>query len=214
MSVSVLKTGLFITLEGSEGVGKTTQLSTLAEYFTSEGREVITTREPGGTEGAESIRNLLLQGDAERWGNTTEALLFAAARADHVSKLIRPALARGAVVLCDRFIDSTRAYQGGAGGLADADIMQLHRIGSGGILPHRTLLLDMPIAVAQERAMDRDKSQLDRMGSKQEEYYEQVKSAFLTMAISDARRFRIIDASASLHTVNKQCIAAVSDLLN
>ena len=110
-------TGRFITLEGGEGAGKSTQLKRLADAIRSRGHEVVETREPGGSPGAEAIRALLLQGEEDRWGPGAEALLFAAARADHVAKTIRPALERGAFVLCDRFIDSSLAYQGGAAGL-------------------------------------------------------------------------------------------------
>ena len=135
-----MERGRFISLEGGEGAGKSTQIRLLAEALEARGKHVVVTREPGGTEGAEAIRALLLSGGQDRWNDATEALLFAAARADHVAKLIRPALDRGDWVLCDRFVDSTRAYQGGAGGMADADILMLHQIGSGGLLPDRTLL--------------------------------------------------------------------------
>jgi dTMP kinase len=122
-------TGRFIAFEGGEGAGKSTQARLLAEALRRRGVEVVVTREPGGTAGAEAIRALLLSTEGEGWGARAEALLFAAARADHVERLIRPALARGAWVICDRFLDS-RAYQGGGGGLSDDDIRTLHRIGS------------------------------------------------------------------------------------
>ena len=122
--------GRFITLEGGEGVGKSTQLARLAEALRARGLTVVTTREPGGTPGAEAIRDLLMTGSTDRWSARVEALLFAAARADHVERVIRPALERGDWVLCDRFIDSTRAYQGGAGDVSDAEIMALHGFGS------------------------------------------------------------------------------------
>ncbi|HWU02510.1 MAG TPA: dTMP kinase, partial [Novosphingobium sp.] len=125
--------GLFIAFEGGEGVGKSTQCRLLAEALRATGREVVVTREPGGTSGAEEIRALLLGTKGEGWGPRAEALLFAAARADHVERLIRPALARGAVVVCDRFIDSSRAYQGGGSGLSDGDILALHQVGSEGL---------------------------------------------------------------------------------
>jgi dTMP kinase len=205
-------TGLFITLEGGEGVGKSTQLQALATHYSDQGFEVVTTREPGGTPGAEAIRALLLTGEDDRWNDATEALLFAAARADHVAKLIRPALTRGAIVLCDRFIDSTRAYQGGAGGLSDTDIMALHRVGSGGLLPQRTLLLDMPPESAGKRASLRDQDQADRMGSKPKAYYDQVALAFRNMATAEPDRFRIINAAQDRESVHKDCLAALTDL--
>ena len=125
--------GRFIAFEGGEGAGKSTQSRLLAETLREHGLEVVTTREPGGTPGAEAIRQLLLDAEGEGWNARAEALLFAAARADHVARLIRPALERGAWVVCDRFLDSSRAYQGGGGGLDDADILALHRIGSEGL---------------------------------------------------------------------------------
>ncbi len=205
--------GIFITLEGSEGAGKSTQLQLLESHCSELGLDVVTTREPGGTAGAEAIRALLLTGDSDRWTDATEALLFAAARADHVAKRIRPALDRGAIVLCDRFIDSTRAYQGGAGGMTDADIMALHDVGSGGLLPHRTLLLDMPAGVGQARAKKRDHGAVDRMGSKTNAYYAQVAERFREMAANEPERFRIIDASGNADTVYAECVAALSDIL-
>lgn len=135
--------GRFITLEGGEGVGKSTQARALAAALEARGLPVLLTREPGGSAGAEAIRALLLSGAADRWSVPAEALLFAAARADHVEKTIRPALAAGQWVICDRFLDSSRAYQGVAGEMTDADILQLHQIGSGGLLPDRTLLFAM-----------------------------------------------------------------------
>jgi dTMP kinase len=205
--------GLFITLEGSEGVGKSTQLQMLAQHYCGAGYDVVTTREPGGTAGAEAIRALLMTGDADRWTDTTEALLFAAARADHVAKLIRPAIERGTIILCDRYVDSTRAYQGGAGGLSDANIMALHAVGSGGLLPHRTLLLDMPPDHASQRAAQRDLDQADRMGSKPSSYYDRVAAAFRTMAAAEPDRFRIINAAQDREEVHADCIAALADII-
>ena len=150
--------GRFITLEGGEGVGKSTQLKALAEAIRERGHALVTTREPGGSEGAEAIRALLMQGGEDKWSARAEALLFAAARADHVEKLILPALNRGEWVLCDRFIDSSRAYQGGAGGLSDDDIMTLHRIGSEALLPDRSLVLALADGEAEARAFARDRA--------------------------------------------------------
>jgi dTMP kinase len=148
--------GRFISLEGGEGVGKSTQLRRLAAALRERGIDVVETREPGGSPGAEAIRSLLLQGDEDRWTAGSEALLFAAARADHVAKLIEPAVAAGRWVLSDRFLDSSIAYQGGAGGLGAETIRTLHRIGSDGYLPDRTLLLDLPPDAAAGRASARD----------------------------------------------------------
>lgn len=205
--------GQFITLEGGEGVGKSTQLAALARALEARGLSVLTTREPGGTEGAEAIRRLLLEGGAERWNSASEALLFAAARGDHVAKLIEPALARGTWVLCDRFVDSTRAYQGGGGGMADADIMALHRIGSGGLLPDRTLLLQLPAEVAAARLAARDGARLDRMGAKPAEYHARLAARFAELAAAEAARWRVIDADATATDVTDRAIAALADLL-
>ncbi len=203
--------GRFITLEGGEGVGKSTQIRQLAEALRATGLTVITTREPGGTEGAEAIRGLLLAGGQDRWNDATEALLFAAARADHVAKLIRPAIERGEWVICDRFVDSTRAYQGGAGGIADADILDLHRIGSAGLLPDRTLILDLPVEEGARRAKARS-ADTDRMGAKEQAYYERVAARFREMAKDDPARFRVIDASGTPDTVTDLLLAALDDL--
>ena len=205
--------GRFITLEGGEGVGKSTQLGALAELLRQRGKVVVTTREPGGTQGAEDIRALLMAGDDSRWNARTEALLFAAARADHVGKLIRPALARGDWVLCDRFVDSTRAYQGGAGGVSDDDIMALHRLGSEGLLPDRTLLLDFPVQLGIERTARRDPIIRDRMGSKPPEYYDRVAARFRELAAADQKRFRTVDASGSVAEVTARMLAALVNLL-
>lgn len=204
--------GRFITLEGGEGVGKSTQIRLLAEALRGHGKEVITTREPGGTEGAEAIRSLLLSGGDDKWNDATEALLFAAARADHVAKSIKPALEQGIWVLCDRFIDSTRAYQGGAGGLSDADILTLHRIGSGGLFPDRTLLLDLPVEEGARRASARSATP-DRMGAKSADYYERVAARFRAMANEEPNRFRIVDAMGAPEEVLARGLAALADLL-
>ncbi len=204
-------TGKFITLEGGEGVGKSTQISLLAAALRGRGLSVITTREPGGTKGAEDIRALLMSGTEDRWNAQTEALLFAAARADHVAKLIKPALERGDWVLCDRFVDSTRAYQGGAGGVSDADIMALHGVGSDGLLPDRTLLLEIPLEEGSKRAAARD-SIADRMGGKDADYYTRVSEKFHALANEEPQRFAIIDASGTPEEVTVRLIAALDDL--
>jgi dTMP kinase len=206
-------TGRFITLEGGEGVGKSTQLKALAEAITARGHAVVVTREPGGSEGAEAIRSLLMQGSIEKWNARAEALLFAAARADHVEKLIRPALARGDWVLCDRYIDSSRAYQGGASGLSDDDIMMLHRIGSEGLLPDRTLVLTLPEGEAGARAATRDGSNVDRFGAKNTEYHQKVVRSFEGFTRDEPVRFRLIDASGDKSDVTARLIISIEDLL-
>ncbi len=205
--------GRFISLEGGEGAGKSTQLMRLASSLRQRGIDVVETREPGGSAGGEAIRALLLQGDEDRWTAGAEALLFAAARADHVAKLIKPSLADGKWVLSDRFLDSSIAYQGGAGGVGTDAIRQLHQIGSGGFLPDRTLLLELPAQAAAERASLRDAGAGDRIGSRDCEYHAQVAAAFRSIASEEPDRFRIIDASGSPEAVTDAMLHALQDLL-
>ena len=207
------KPGRFITLEGGEGVGKSTQLAALAASLRSRGIDLIVTREPGGSEGAEAIRRLLLEGDAGRWGPRAEALLFAAARADHLEKTILPALAKGQWVLSDRFLDSSRAYQAGASGLDDADILTLHRIGSEARLPDRTLLLQLPEAEAIARASLRDRGDSDRIGGRDAAYHARVAASFAQYAAGDPDRFRAIDARGVPEDVTARLIDALGDLM-
>jgi dTMP kinase len=206
-------TGRFISLEGGEGVGKSTQLRRLAEALRSRGHEVVETREPGGSAGAEAIRALLLQGEEERWTAGAEALLFAAARADHVAKTIKPAMAEGKWVLSDRFLDSSIAYQGGAGGVGAEVIRRLHEVGSGGFLPDRTLLLELPGAGGTERAQERDGGSGDRIGSRGADYHQGVAAAFRRIAAEEPDRFGIVDASGSPEEVTERLLGALADLL-
>lgn len=208
-----LTTGRFISLEGGEGAGKSTQIRALATALRARGLEVVETREPGGSEGAEAIRTLLLTGDADRWSARSEALLFAAARADHLEKKILPAIGRGAWVLSDRFIDSSRAYQSGASGLADADILALHRIGSAGKLPDRTLILTLPEAEAEARAQARDGDVSDRIGGRDRPFHRAVTQAFADYASAEPERIRLIDARGEPAAVTARLLDALSDLL-
>jgi dTMP kinase len=203
----------FITLEGGEGVGKSTQLKALAEALRARGLSVVTTREPGGTPGAEAIRNLLMTGAADKWSARAEALLFAAARADHVEKLIRPALARGDWVLCDRYIDSTRVYQGGAGGLDDADILGLHKFGSEGLMPDRTLLLELPMEDGTDRALKRDGGKIDRFAAKGLAYHAKVALMFALCHEKNPDRIRPILASGTPDEVTARLLNALADLI-
>jgi dTMP kinase len=205
--------GKFISLEGGEGAGKSTQLAALSAALAARGIETVCTREPGGTEGAEAIRGLLLSGAADRWNAASEALLFAAARGDHVDKLIRPALARGAWVLCDRFVDSTRAYQGGGGGLSDEDIMALHRVGSGGLLPDRTLLIALSPGEAARRLAARDGGNPDRMGAKDSAYHARLAARFAAMAADEPDRWRVVDGEGSAANVTARMMGAMDDML-
>lgn len=204
-------TGRFITLEGGEGVGKSTQSRLLVEALRERGIECIATREPGGTPGAEAIRSLLL--DGEGFGARAEALLFAAARSDHVERLIRPALERGTWVVCDRFLDSSRAYQGGAGEIGDEEIMRLHELGSAGLLPDRTLLFTLDPDTARSRLDARDQGKSDAIGSRSEAYHGNVARSFEALAKSEPERFAIIDAGAAQDEVHREALRALAPLL-
>jgi dTMP kinase len=205
--------GRFISLEGGEGVGKSTQAKALEAHLRDRGFDVVETREPGGTWGADQIRSLLLAGDEQRWTPEAEALLFAAARSDHVTKVIKPALKRGAWVISDRFVDSSIAYQGGAGGLGFDTIRTLHRIGSRGFLPDRTLLLTLPLNEADRRVTLRDLYGPDLIGRRGGEYHHAVLEAFHKLAEAEPDRFRTIDASGAPEEVTARLLAAVQDLL-
>ena len=205
--------GRFVTLEGGEGVGKSTQARRLAEALRARGVNVVETREPGGSPGAEAIRSLLLQGDDERWTAPAEALLFAAARADHLAKTIKPALDAGQWVVCDRFLDSSIAYQGGAGGLGAGTIRALHAIGSGGFLPDRTLLLELAADDAAARANRRDAEGADRIGARDAGYHADVAAAFAAIADEEPARFRRVDAAGGAEEVTARLMSALEDLL-
>ena len=205
--------GRFITLEGGEGVGKSTQAKALADALRARGIDLIETREPGGSEGAEAIRKLLLDGSGDRWSVRAEALLFAAARADHVDKTIRPAIDAGKWVICDRFLDSSMAYQGGADGLGTGMIGALHRFGSRNYLPDRTLLLALPSTEASARAASRDRGDADRIGGRDSAYHARVATAFDRLAEREPERFRRIDALGSPKQVTERLITALEDLL-
>lgn len=202
----------FITLEGGEGVGKSTQLKRLAAALRERGHDVVETREPGGSPGAEAIRQLLLHGPDE-WTAEAEALLFAAARADHVERTIRPALDAGHWVVCDRFLDSSLAYQGGAGGLGVESVRRLHAFGSHDFLPDRTLLLRLPAGEADDRARARDSSGADRIGARGGDYHRRVAEAFGQLAAAEPDRFRIVDAGGTPDAVTPRLLAAIEDLL-
>lgn len=205
--------GRFISLEGGEGVGKSTQARLLARELRNRGIHLLETREPGGSPGAEAIRELLLQGADERWTAEAEALLFAAARADHVARTIRPALQRGQWVLSDRFLDSSVAYQGGAGGLGVDAIRALHAFGSQGFLPDRTLLLDLSPETAAVRAAERDGHPGDRIGGRPSSYHADVAAAFRTLAEQEPERVCRVDAGGSIEQVTDRLVAALGDLL-
>ena len=211
MSADAPNPGKFITLEGGEGVGKSTQVKALADTLRKSGLDVLVTREPGGSEGAERIRELLLSGSEERWGARAEALLFAAARADHVAKTIAPALGEGRWVLADRFIDSSLAYQGGAGGLGIEAVRAINAFGIGEHFPDRTLVLTLEDGAERARARDTDGS--DRIGGRSDDYHRKVAAAFHIIAAEEADRVRLIDASGSAEEVTQRLVDALADLL-
>ena len=205
--------GRFISLEGGEGVGKSTQLTALAHALEGRGCRVLVTREPGGSPGAEAIRRLLLEGDEARWSLRAEALLFAAARADHVEKTIQPALERGDWVLSDRFLDSSLAYQGEAGTLGVEAVRDLHRFGSLDFLPDRTLVLTLDNSEGAVRARSRDGNPGDRIGSRPPSYHAAVDAGFRAMAAAEPERVKLVDASGPAPTVTARLLYALGDLL-
>jgi len=207
----VTERGRFISLEGGEGVGKSTQVRALADALRARGIDVVETREPGGSEGAERIRELLLTGDDDRWGPQAEALLFAAARTDHVDKIIRPAILSGKWVLSDRFVDSSLAYQGGAGELGIEAVRAINAFGIGEWFPDRTLVLALAEGGARARARDDEAG--DRIGGRPEGYHQKVDLAFRQIAAEDSDRVRIVDASGEPGEVTERLLDALGDLL-
>jgi dTMP kinase len=203
--------GRFITLEGGEGVGKSTQLKALAQALRDRGVDLVITREPGGSDGAEKIRELLLTGDEDRWSPQAEALLFAAARTDHVDKVVSPAVRAGKWVLSDRFIDSSLAYQGGAGGLGIDSVRAINAFGIKEWFPDRTLVLALAEGGARARARDNEGS--DRIGGRPEGYHQKVDLAFRQIAAEEPLRVRIVDASGEPDEVTQRLIEAIADLL-
>ncbi len=188
--------GLFVSFEGGEGAGKSTQIRRLAERLRERGHDVLVTREPGGSPGAEAARHVLLSGAAETFGTRMEAILFAAARNDHVEEVIRPALARGTIVLCDRFMDSSRVYQGVTGNLESDYIEALQRIAVNGVVPDCTLILDIPAEVGLGRARRRASAVAapDRFEKEEMQTHEKRREAFLDIAAREPDRCHVIDA--------------------
>lgn len=203
--------GRFITIEGGEGVGKSTQIGMLRDWLAARGVEVVVTREPGGTPRAERIRAILLETSEERMPPTCELLLVFAARATHVENVIKPALERGAWVVCDRFIDATYAYQGGGRGFDSALIATLERAVLAGIRPDLTLLLDAPVEVGTARAQARNRTSgsADRFELEQRAFFERVRANYLARADAEPDRIVVIDASKPLDAVAANMRAAV-----
>ncbi|NIA13489.1 MAG: dTMP kinase [Nitrospiraceae bacterium] len=203
--------GLFITFEGVEGCGKSTQLERLKAHLESRGRDVVTTREPGGTPIAETLRGLLLDPANSAMAPVTELLLYEAARAQHVARLIGPALEAGQVVLCDRFADSTTAYQGAGRGLAEDTLAELHAIATQGVWPDLTLVIDLPVELGLKRA--RRSGEGDRIEQESIAFHERVRAGFLRQAKSDPGRVRVVDGTGSVDQVGAAIGAIVDDVL-
>ncbi|MEC8457236.1 MAG: dTMP kinase [Pseudomonadota bacterium] len=212
MVTKTSKTGLFISFEGIDGSGKSTQCRRLAAMLEAKGHEVVLTREPGGSAGAEEIRALVLQGDPDRWSAETEILLFTAARRDHLERTIRPALEAGDWVVCDRFADSSRAYQGAGGGVAQSFIEQIDAGVVGDDQPDLTLVFDLPVEVGLERAFGRGLFET-RFESKGLEFHERLREGFLRIVEANPNRCVLIDAVGSPDEVEARVWRAVQDRL-
>jgi len=209
------KRGRFITLEGGEGVGKSTQMAAVDAALQAAGLETFLTREPGGTERAERIRELLLRPTEEPMPVSCELLLMFAARATHLENSIRPALERGIWVICDRFTDATYAYQGAGRGVPRQEIELLERLVQRGLAPDLTLLLDAPVEVALPRAKRRNADQHgDRFERERESFFERVRRGYLEIAAAEPRRVKVIDASQEMEEVSRLLQAAVEDFLS
>ena len=209
---SVKNPGRFITLEGGEGAGKSTQIQVVKDYLLTRGNDVVVTREPGGTSEGQEIRNLLVSGDKDKWSPLSETLLILADRAAHLESLIRPALAEGKYVVCDRFFDSTRAYQGVAGGLGLDVIHNLQQAVLGTTLPDVTLLLDIDPEKGLRRAQERG-GEL-RFESKTLAYHRTLRNAFLDFAAQEPDRIFVIDADRDVEAVSADILAVLAERLN
>lgn len=205
-----MRSGRFITFEGGEGSGKSTQVRRLVDDLRALGHEVVQTREPGGSTGAEAIRNLVVAGDAERWSPRTETLLMYAARSDHLERTIRPALAAGRWVVCDRFADSSRAYQGAGGGAPEAFIESLDAAVVGEDQPDLTLIFDLPVEIGLERAFGRGLFET-RFESKGLAFHQRLRDGFRDIARRHADRCVLIDADGTEDEVAARVAAAVAE---
>lgn len=204
--------GRFISLEGGEGAGKSTQIKVVKDYLVSRGIDVVVTREPGGTAEGQEIRNLLVSGDKDKWSPLSETLLILADRAAHLERVIRPALAEGKYVVCDRFFDSTRAYQGIAGGLGLEVIHNLQQPVLGKTLPDITLLLDIDPEKGLRRAQERGGDL--RFESKTLAYHQTLREAFLDFATQEPERMVVIDADRDIEAVSAQILDVLGERLD
>jgi dTMP kinase len=207
-----MQRGRFITIEGGEGTGKSTQIKRLAAWLSPRVGEVVATREPGGSPGAEAIRELLVNGPPEKWSSLTETLLMYAARRDHIERVIEPALSRGAWVICDRFHDSTRAYQGVAGGADPVLIRALEDHVIGALIPDLTLVLDLPVEAGLARAAARGEGE-GRFEAKGVAFHQRLRQAFLDIATREPERCAVVSADASIEDIAGQLAAVVTERL-
>ena len=204
--------GKFISIEGVEGAGKSTQVSFIQDYLTSLGKIVVVTREPGGTELSEKIRNLLLEPSSNSMANDTELLLMFASRAEHVSQVINPALHRGDWVLCDRFLDATYAYQGGGRGIERQRIQQIADWTLRGLIPDLTLLFDLPVELGLERVLER-KEGMDRFEQEKIDFFQKIRKSYLKSAKAEPNRIKILDASLSIIKIQEQLTQLIKPLI-
>lgn len=203
--------GLLITFEGGEGAGKSTQILALADHLRNQGFEVVVTREPGGSAGAEAVRHVILSGAAEAYGPAMEALLFAAARSDHIDQKIRPAIEAGQIVLCDRFIDSSRVYQGVSGNLDPQFMQSVERIAIDGTMPDLTFILDIPADKGLARAgLRRGAEVADRFEKETIATHDARRQAFLAIAAREPQRCKVINADRTVAEISAE-IAALTD---
>ncbi|RXF73909.1 dTMP kinase [Hansschlegelia zhihuaiae] len=207
--------GRFVTFEGGEGVGKSTQLRRLAAWLKQLGHEVVTTREPGGSPRAETLRNVLLSGAAKRFGPVAETVLIASARADHVDHVIRPAIERGAIVLCDRFTDSTRAYQGALGGVSAELLRTLEQVAAPGVAPDLTIMLDAPAerGLARARRRSGEGAVADRFEAEDAAFHERLRDAFVAIARAEPERCILVDAEGAEEDVAERVWRAAREKL-
>lgn len=195
-------TGTFITVEGPDGAGKTTQLQLLADRLTAEGYEIVMTREPGGTRIGNEIRSLILNPDFQEMDEMTEILLYAASRAQHVNELIRPALAAGKIVLCDRFIDASIAYQGYGLGYTIEQVRSINQQATNHLTPDRTYLFDLTVSESKQRMMDR--GALDRIEQRDDAFRQRVYDGFMTLAVQEPERIQLVDANQSIESLQME----------
>jgi dTMP kinase len=205
-----MTTGVFITLEGGEGAGKSTQLKLLEERLVTHEINIVRTREPGGVPSAETIRDLLINGETDKWLPLTETLLHFAARHEHISRLVQPALDRGQWVLCDRFADSTTAYQGYAQNIDLETIATLYGLAVGNLEPNLTIILDLPVEIGLERAEDRGLggTRYEKMGI---EFHKRLRDGFLQIAANNLHRCSIVDATQSIEEISENIMALVQE---